>query len=237
MSIISGLSCTQSTGDTTATVANIFQHEKSPTWNWCFSQLGGRTVYLQESNKYSCSHKSQPLKKTKLFQQQGVDGHFLYVPINRQEMLIPRESDIFNTLRMNFAQPKEFQLLWWHTKSRGVMFFKSLIKLTWSVSLLCSKTQPWLNCSRQIPGLLGMTLSHPPRHVYTPPSKFPHLIKVLRFLHWFTASPFIGSAGVECFANISRERKQLNRLSLKLGPSLRWPRVSLNGNTHEIWSW
>ena len=51
-------------------------------------------------------------EKTKLFQQQGVDGHFLYVPINRQEMLIPRESDIFNTLRMNFAQPKEFQLLW-----------------------------------------------------------------------------------------------------------------------------
>ena len=31
MSIISGLSCTQSAGDTTATVANIFQHEKSAT--------------------------------------------------------------------------------------------------------------------------------------------------------------------------------------------------------------
>ena len=31
MSIISGLSCTQSSGDTTATVANIFQHEQNAT--------------------------------------------------------------------------------------------------------------------------------------------------------------------------------------------------------------
>ena len=130
----------------------------------------------------------------------------------------------FNTLSMNLRQPKILCSI----QNQEVCIRFSLIKLTWSVFLLCSKTQPWLKCSRQ------MTLSHPRHHVSTPPSKFPHLIKVLRFLHWFAASPFIGR---DCFANISRERKQLNRLSLKLGPSLRWPRVNLNGNTHEVWPW
>ena len=85
MSIISGLSCTQSTGDTTATVANIFQHEQNAA-RLEVDVFHNPAVYLRESNKYSCPHKSQPLgKKTKLFEQQGVDGHFLYVPINRQE--------------------------------------------------------------------------------------------------------------------------------------------------------
>ena len=229
MSIISGLSCTQSTGDTTATVANIFQHEQNAT-RLEVDVFHNPAVYLRESNKYSCPHKSQPLGKNKAVWATGRRWTFSLRSHKPAGILIPRKSDIFNTLSMNFAQPKILCSI----QNQEVCIRFSLIKLTWSVFLLCSKTQPWLKCSRQMPGLLGMTLSHPRHHVSTPPSKFPHLIKVLRFLHWFAASPFIGR---DCFANISRERKQLNRLSLKLGPSLRWPRVNLNGNTHEVWPW
>ena len=105
MSIISGLSCTQSTGDTTATVANIFQHEQNAT-RLEVDVFHNPAVYLRESNKYSCPHKSQPLGKNKAVWATGRRWTFSLRSHKPAGILIPWKSDIFNTLSMNFAQPK-----------------------------------------------------------------------------------------------------------------------------------
>ena len=59
-----------------------------------------RFILRRVINTSRCSHKSQPLKNKAVTALQGVDGHFLYAPINWRAMLIPGGSDLFLLLEL-----------------------------------------------------------------------------------------------------------------------------------------
>ena len=247
MSIISGLPCHAHNIQATLQRWQCFLHGRREEWMFFKTQSSlspGEVIN-------TAAHASSNLEKTRhrwkgreMFEQQGVDRHFLCAHINSPAMLIPWESRVFSPLKVNSSWSNKillkdkfiyFMTPWWFKynakknrfrwKLAAISIYKSehfvvvfYFKNVRFYGIVQCFDYQCIQQRRPTPDSLALTVAHLFSHVpcfWLPNTRVPLSISSL-----ISRVAFHWRFFWQRLCKYFRLRK-LNRLSLKLGPWLR----------------